>query len=214
MDALSLSFSRSILLALSAMSGETGEVGVKRLAELKGYLERRIRESQEEVEELRSYLEVVDSILAERSFRRAEVPPGLITSAESVPARKAEPSPPLELTPILTTNGVHIADIKVTGKTLQLVPDPKLKFEVNAPPMRAFLIGRVLEPMQAKDREFQRQGQLPPDQVMSYKLSEAENALKELVVENFGDDKRLLELKNSIRWTLRRMYERIQTRPQ
>lgn len=197
---------------------QSEEANLKRLAEMKAYLEKRISESQEEMTKLKSFLEVVDSLLVEKSFRRAEIPkpppppvtaPPLARPAPPpIPKVVARPPRPPEMAPLTTVEGVHLADLEIGDGDLRVVPDPAIRFDINSPPLRAFLIGRVLEPMQSKDREAARTGQLSPDRVLSYRLEQENNLLKELYVQNYGDERRLLELRNAIRWTLRRMYEK------
>lgn len=185
---------------------------IKRLAEMKAYLEKKISESERETERLKSFLQAVDSVLAEKSFRRVKLP----AQAESTPAPErpdAIERQAGEVWPITTPEGVHLADLKITESELMLLPDPSVKYEVTSPPLRAFLVARVLDPMHAKDEESAKAGQLSADRVLAYEITDDGGALKVLRVQNYGDQSRLTELRNAIRWTLRRMYEKtLQTR--
>jgi len=176
----------------------------KKLAEMKTFLERRIKQQEEEVDSLRSFLEVVDSLLAERSFRPVEIP-----SATQPPIRpQTATSGPSDSIPVMTTDGVPIAAISIDRDGMHVVPESKLKLDSNSPPLRAFLLGKVLDPMQTKDREAASSGAIPPENILSYDLEQEDGFLKAVHIRNCGDDRRLLELKNAIRWTLRRMYEK------
>jgi hypothetical protein len=178
----------------------------KKLAEMKTFLERKIKQQEEEVSSLRSFLEVVDSLLAERSFRRVEIKP----QAEP-PERKPEPpraQPTGDSLPIMTTEGARIASMTVRPDSLQVVPEASVHLDSNSPPLRSFLIAKVLEPMLGKDKEAATAGSLSPDNMLSYEVEQEEGRLKAIVIRNYGDDRRLLELKNAIRWTLRRMFEK------
>lgn len=153
---------------------------------------------------LRSFLEVVDSLLTERSFRRVEIKP---TSEAEVP--RTEPTPPApESIPIMTTEGVRIASMRVGKYSLEVVPEATVNLDSNSPPLRSFLVAKVLEPMLTKDKEAATAGSLPPDNMLTYDIEQEEGRLKAIVIRNYGDDRRLLELRNAIRWTLRRMYEK------
>lgn len=178
------------------------EERLRRLADLKAYLERKIRELEDEVLRLRSYLDAVDSSLAEKSFRKVEVPTA--TSPPTVQAAQGT-----QTVPINTVTGGHLADMLVDQDSIRILPDPKINFDVNSPPLKAFLLGRILEQMQAKDQEGARAGQLPPDKVLSYRIDQENNVMKEITIRNYRDDKRLFELKNAVRWTFRRMYEKL-----
>jgi len=187
------------------------EESVRRLAEVKAYLEKRMLEIQDEASKLKSLLEVVDASLAEKSFRKMEVPK---------PAAPATPMPQQEeglrqVVPLKTPEGVHLADSSETESDLIVTPAPGMKFDVSSPPLRAFLIGRVLEPMRSRDEASARAGEISPEQTLSYTFEQEGNLMKRLVVKNYGDERRLQELRNAIRWTLRRMYERtlVGTRP-
>ncbi len=180
----------------------------KRLAEMKSFLEHRLKQQEEEVASLRSFLEVIDSILAERSFRRVEVP----ASVKGENSRPLIPKAPSNSLAIMTVDGIRIASMTVDDGNLHLFPEPGLNLDADSPPLRAFLLGKVLDPMQAKDKEAAGAGELAPDKILSYDLEEEEGRLRAIHVQNYGDDRRLLELKNAIRWTLRRMYERSATK--
>jgi len=177
----------------------------KKLAEMKSFLERRIKEQEEEVNSYRTFLEVVDSLLAERSFRPVEIPP----TVAAPPPRASKPSQaPSDSIPIMTTDGVRIASMLVDKTSLQVTPEPDVNLDPNSPPLRSFLVGKVLEPMLVKDKEAASSGVLSPESILSYNVEQDGDRLKAIHVQNYGDDRRLLELKNAIRWTLRRMYEK------
>jgi len=175
----------------------------KKLAEMKSFLERRLKQQEEEVTYLRSFLEVVDSLLAERSFRPVDISPVTAVPKPQTAAKGASDS-----IPIMTTDGVRIASMMVEPNAIHVVPDAGVKLDSNSPPLRSFLVAKVLEPMQTKDKEAAAVGSLPPDNILTYNLEQGDDILKAVHIQNFGDDRRLLELKNAIRWTLRRMYEK------
>jgi hypothetical protein len=177
----------------------------KKLAEMKSFLERRIKQQEEEVTSLRSFLDVVDSLLAERSFRQVDITPKPTAVAPQV---TAVPRSGSDSVPILTTDGVRIASISADRQELHVVPEPDVKLDPESPPLRAFLVGKVLEPMQAKDRQAAGAGAIPPENILTYNLEQKDDQLQAIHIQNYGDDRRLLELKNAIRWTLRRMYEK------
>jgi hypothetical protein len=96
----------------------------------------------------------------------------------------------------------------VDKTSLQVTPEPDVNLDPNSPPLRSFLVGKVLEPMLVKDKEAASSGVLSPESILSYNVEQDGDRLKAIHVQNYGDDRRLLELKNAIRWTLRRMYEK------
>jgi hypothetical protein len=180
----------------------------KKLAEMKTFLERRLKQQEEEVTYLRSFIEVVDSLLAERSFKRVEINP----PAAAEPG--AEPKPvtrSADSVPVLTVDGVRIGSIQAEHGALHVTSEPTVSLDSNSPPLRSFLLAKVLEPMQSKDKEAAAAGTIPPDAILTYNVEQADGHLRAIHIQNYGDDRRLLELKNAIRWTLRRMYEKTAT---
>jgi len=180
---------------------------LKRLAEMKAYLEKKISEAERETERLRSFLQAIDSLLVEKSFKRVRIPADAhVMSPPGTPQEKEARAS--EVWPITTPEGVHLADLQIAESELTLLPDPSIGYDVASPPLRAFLIARVLDPMHMKDEESARAGQLGTDKVLAYDLVDDSGVLKSLRVRNYGDQRRLTELRNAIRWTVRRMHEK------
>ena len=153
---------------------------------------------------LRSFLEVVDTLLAERSFRTVDI---------NAPREIAQPAKLISRTspdsaPVLTVDGVRIGSMQVEQRDLHVTPESDVNLDSNSPPLRSFLLAKVLEPMQGKDKEAAAAGVLPPDNMLTYDVEQEDGRLTAIHIHNYGDDRRLLELKNAIRWTLRRMYEK------
>ena len=171
---------------------------------MKSFLERRIRQQEEEVSFLRSFIEVVDSLLVEKSFRPVEISP----QTERVEPAKATPKTSSDSIPVLTVDGVRIGSIQTEQGTLHVAPEPNVNLDSESPPLRSFLLAKVLEPMQAKDKEAAGSGVIQPERILTYDVKQENGRLTAIHIQNYGDDRRLLELKNAIRWTLRRMYEK------
>jgi hypothetical protein len=196
---------------VTALSKEV-DSDLKQLAEMKSYLEKKISDSERETERLRSFLKAVDSVLAEKSFRPVKI--SAVTETASAPEiRDGTEKQAGEVWPIATPEGVHLADLQITESELVLVPDTQVKYDVASAPLRAFLITRVLDPMHLKDDEAARSGHLSEAKILTYNVTDDGGILKSVRVFNYGDQTRLTELRNAIRWTVRRMYEKtLQTR--
>lgn len=175
------------------------EEKIKRLAELRRHLEKRIEEAKREVEGLETLLELVDMVLVKKGFRRPEVPKPFI----SPPSLKYETAVPLK-----TVAGELLATLYVGEGSLRVVMAEDKSFHVNTPPFTQFLIERVLSKMQEKDREAARVGRITPDKILSYSIVREGDVIREINVRNVGKE-RIRELKSSIRWTLEKMYEKM-----
>jgi len=193
--------------------GESDSQSTRKLAELKAFLEKKIKQNEEELTSLQSYLEVVDTLLAERSFKKVEIPVGRMEQVRKSAAGSTVPSLPGSSVPVTTNDGLRIASMVVEERRLQVIPEPNIRLDANSPPLRSFLIGKVLESMQVKDREAAASGAIQPEAILSFSVEVDQGTLKAIHVENYGDERRLLELKNAIRWTFRRMYEKVSAKP-
>jgi hypothetical protein len=192
---------------------ESGKEEVKRLAEIKMRLEKRIRKLEAELENYRAIMEIVNSNLAEKSFKKIETPiapPKLAPPSIPSPPR---PTPPVEyrqIVPLKTSTGTMLANMYISEDTIRVIPAEGIMLNINTPPFQAFLINRVLDPMQTRDRESAKTGEITPDEILSYKITQEGDVIQELVIRNYRDEKRLREIKTSLRWTLEKMFEKMQ----
>jgi len=177
---------------------------MKRIAELREHLEKRIEETKNEIESLEALLELVDMVLLEKGFKRPELP--------EPPVPKLETAPPgveyKTVVPLKTVTGVLLANLHVGEDSLRVVMAEDKDFHVSTPPFMQFLIERVLAKMQEKDREAARAGKITPDKILSYNVVRDGDVIRELIVRNVSKE-RVRELKSSIRWTLEKMYEKM-----
>ncbi|KPV64318.1 MAG: hypothetical protein AOA66_0278 [Candidatus Bathyarchaeota archaeon BA2] len=181
------------------------EEKIKKIAELRGLLEKRIEDIETELEGLRVLLGFVDDMLIEKGFKRAKIMKPVPTPAETVP----EP-PAMEYErsiPIKTVAGDLLADLYMEEDSMQIVLAEDKSFDVNTPPFTSFLVDRVLAKMQEKDREAASTGEITPDKIISYNIVRDGDLIREITIRNVRKE-RLRELKSSIRWTLEKMYEK------
>src|SRR5256712_14164004 len=113
---------------------ESSEASLKRLADLKAYLQKRLGEHEEEVKTLRSFMEVVDSLLAERSYKRMELPKQSGGQAVS-PLQQGQPGQSIR-----TMSGALWAPVKVHGNDLHVVRSENMRADVSSPPLESFLL--------------------------------------------------------------------------
>lgn len=206
---------------------------MRKLAELRGTLGKRVTELEAELNQLRLMLDFVNSALLERGFKKPEMPDvawpasaGPVPETEKLEAKRAEMAKMTPLSesalehehtrgiPIKTAFGDLLATLYVYEESMHLVLARDKDFTVGTPPFMAFLVEKVLARMQEKDRELVQAGEIPPDQILSYEIIKDGDVLRELTVKNMGAD-RSRELKSTMRWTLEKMFEKMkQTGPQ
>lgn len=190
------------------MSGEETEgEKVKKIAEFRTLLEKRIREMETELEGMRVLLEFVDTALLEKGFKRAEVgkpaPTPIPPKVTAPPVVEYEGSVPLKTAP-----GDLIANFYANEDSIRVVIAEDKDFNINTPPFMSFLVERVLAKMQEKDREAAGTGEISPDRILSYNIARDGDIIREITIQSIRPGM-LRELKSTIRWTLEKMYEKM-----
>ncbi len=199
----------------------TEEDKLRKLAEFRTLLEKRLKEIETEMEGLRVLLDFVSASLVEKGFKRAEMAkPARILPEEKVmpsiqPTAEPEEVQPLvpesqQAVPIKTATGEILANLYTDKDSMRVVVAEDKRFTVDIPPFMAFLVERVLAKMQEKDREAAESGEIAPDKILSYSIIRDGDLLQELTIRNIGPD-RARELKSTIRWTLEKMHEKMKT---
>ncbi len=201
------------------------EQRMRKMADLRAVLERRVNELQTELDQFKSMLEFVNSILLEKGFRKLEIkliPPQPAIAPEITVPSKQEPKPPEEAKPpliehaqaipIKTVTGDLLAELYTDDENMRVVLAKDKQFTADTPPFTAFLVQRVLAKMQEKDTESASQGEIPRERILSYEVVKDGDTIREINIANIGSD-RARELKSSIRWTLEKMYEKMKAAP-
>ena len=208
---------------LSDEDEERGEDRIRKMAELRMTVEKRVKELQVELDQLRTLLDFVNSTLLEKGFKKPEIKTGTpapvtqeLTPPQPSVSPETETAPtPVEhaqAIPIKTATGELLANLYTDDDSMRVVLAQEKQFTVDTPPFMAFLVERVLAKMQEKDRESASTGEIPPDKILSYEIVKDGVIVRELVVKNVGED-RGRELKSTIRWTLEKMYEKMKSAP-
>jgi hypothetical protein len=188
---------------------------LKKLADFRQRLEKRIGEISAELEGLLVLLEFVDATLLDKGFKRAEAEPSTPEPMPSAPSGSeplAKPVvPPVveyaSVVPLKAVTGDLLANLYSGKDSLRVILAEDKDFNVNTPPFQQFLVEKVFVKMQDKDRQAVASGELEPDRMFSFKVVQDGEILKEILVENVSED-RLRELKSTIRWTLEKMFEK------
>ena len=191
-------------MAKETMEGEK----VKKIAEFRTLLEKRVQEMKTELEGMQALLEFVNATLLEKGFKKAE-----IKKPTSTPIIPETPPPVMEYEesiPLKTVAGDLLANLQVAKDSMQVVPAEDKEFNINTPPFMSFLVERVLAKMQEKDREAAGTGEIAPDRIISYNIARDGDTIREITIRNI-ESERLRELKSTIRWTLEKMYEKMKT---
>ena len=188
------------------MTEEEEKEKIKKIAELRLLLEKRVEDMETELEGLRILLGFTDDTLLEKGFKRAEIVKPVSTRPKAIlPLRAIEYEKGI---PIKTVTGDVLANLHVEEDSMRVALAEDKSFDINTPPFTSFLVERVLAKMQEKDREAASTGEITPDKILSYNITRDGNLIREITIKNIGPE-RSRELKSAIRWTLEKMYEKM-----
>jgi hypothetical protein len=188
------------------MPEEAEKEKIKKIAELRALLQKRVRDMETELEGLRILLGLIDDTLLNEGFKRAEM-------VKPVPSPRKAVSQPQAIKherriPLKTVTGDLLADLYVGGDSMRVVLAEDKSFDVNTPPFTSFLVDRVLAKMKEKDREATSTGEITPDEILSYNINRDGELIREITIRNVRPE-RSRELKSAVRWTLEKMYEKM-----
>lgn len=196
---------------------------MKSLIAFKKRLEEQIEKLCSETKEVEATLEIVNTILLEKGFKRgdiSEVPVQAPVLKEVVlpkqepeqlnPSTKQQNTEAESVIPLKTMADEPLALMYFEKQTIHIMPDESKNFNFNTSPFSNFLIEKVFAKMQEKDKELVRLGQLATDKMFSYNIVREGDLIREIIIKNV-DDERLKELKSSVRWTLEKMFEKMKS---
>jgi hypothetical protein len=195
---------------------------IRNLVGFKKKLEDQVGKLESDLSDLKAMLEIVNSILLEKGFKRGDsisiaahtvttpppVPPKEPAEIEEESLQTHSSSEPESVIQLRTSNDESLAIVYVNDNSIHVLPDERKNFSVNTPPFSNFLVERVLTKMQQRDNELVRAGKLTTERMFTYTIVREGDLIREIVIKNV-DGERLRELKSSIRWTLEKMYEKM-----
>ncbi|MEM2143800.1 MAG: hypothetical protein QW279_00435 [Candidatus Jordarchaeaceae archaeon] len=150
---------------------------VETLADMKAYLEEKIEEIKEDLERFKKFLSIVDELLAQESFK---------TAAEVVEEKEKKKEGEEEVFQIVSKDGVLLGEMFISKDTISVKPNPDFEFNTKSPA---------------------KQKKLDEKKVFKFKVKAPDDILQEIVIKNYGDQKRVDELKNTVRWTLEKIHQ-------
>jgi hypothetical protein len=195
---------------------------MKGILAFKKKLEDQLEKLNAEAKDVQDTLDMVNQLLLDKGFRRGDIkevsaapasmPKEVVLPKPSVEAPKPALQPAIERDSVISLKTMADEPLAIIYFDKQLsmhvLPDESKNFRVKTPPFENFLVEKVFDKMQDKDKELVHSGQLSAAKAFNYNLVLEEDLIREIIVKNV-DDERLKELKSSIRWTLEKMYEKI-----
>jgi hypothetical protein len=179
----------------------SSEEETRKLLGIREDLEGRISRLQVELDDLRTAMAEIDKYIARQGFR------------QPTPVRVERPQPEeedlLDSVSVRSKDGTVLGHISVEEDEVFFTPREGMSFTTSIPPFQSFLVDRVLENMRATDEGRVTEGELSPEEVLTYEVSTEGDRIAGVKVRNYGGERRLREIQSSLRWTFDKMYEKL-----
>lgn len=176
------------------------EEETRKLLIIREGIEKRIEWLLSEVNDLRKAVDEIDKLIVRRGFRKP------IAESRLDSARTSEEGNAISLK---AKDGTLLGFLEVKDRDVFFKPVGDLIFIISTPPFQSFLLDRVLANMKSLDEERAIKGEINSEDGLSYDVSIDGERLLGLVVHNYGGERRLREIRSSLRWSLDKMYENI-----
>jgi hypothetical protein len=181
-------------------------VDVEHLADLRSYLEKRLRDLESKVELYKSYIRAVDSVLAKASFTVAADMLGKgepkVEHEVTVPEKAADTKGAQRIDLTSRDNRMKLGQISVHETSLVIVPAQNVRCPVDSGPFNTFFVKNILAGMKDKDEEQVKLGKMNDKEKINFKITKNnDDTLKEITISNYGDEKRFKRITQTIVWT-------------
>lgn len=187
------------------------EEEIKNAAETEHWINKRIFEMEEEISRLKGVLLMLDLILKKTSFQKAAdlLPTKKEKKIDVSHIKSTSSSEFTEIRPLTSSkNDLLLANMYISESSVAIVPVSDIVFKISTPPFNSFLVNRILEGMKSKDLESVSNGNLNEIEVLKYSIEDDNEVIKKIIISNYRDQSRLVELMNTFTWTFTRMLEK------
>jgi len=193
------------------------QIDTEHLADLKSYLERHLRDLESKVELYKAYIRAVDTVLASTSFKlAADLFKGSETKAEQRTNKHEEITETTRVRRVDLTsrdNRMKLGEMNASGTSVTIVPAQNVRCLVDSGAFNTFFVKNILAGMKDKDEEQVKLGKISDKEKISYRITKNDDGtLKDITISNYGDEKRLKRITQTITWTLEKTVQKQATR--
>lgn len=177
----------------------SSEEETRKLLKIRGDLEKRRARLQVEVDDLRMAIAEIDRSIVRQGFRQPISAPAGAKPSEEEGGRIS----------VKSKDGITLGFLRTEEKVIVFEPLTVLRFTTVIPPFQSFFVERVLDNMRSTDEGRANQGEIPPDEVLSYEVATEGDMITSITIRNYGGERRLMEIRSSLRWAFEKMYEKL-----
>jgi len=177
---------------------------IQMLLNIRTELGKEIDRLRDMIARLEQHIETLDAQIAKRSFTTADA--AIPARVESTPEPEGVEGEPQTI-PLLNKAGtLELGTIEIIDNSMRLIPAEHAIYDITRGAFARFFVERILGKFQQEDRHRVENGEIEWDDAFDFDVKSEDNILDEMIIRNFGDDARLKEIQNALRWALEKTY--------
>lgn len=180
----------------------SSEEEMRKLLKIREDLEKRTTRLKVEIEDLRKAIAEIDRNIVRQGFRQPmPAHTGKTPSENEGDGSKRS---------VKSKDGMTLGYLRAEEDVIIFEPILELGFTLEIPPFKSFFLERVLDNMRITDEGKVNQGELSPDDIISYEIDTEGIRIIGITIRNYGGERRLSEILSSMRWAFDKMYEKLE----
>lgn len=176
------------------------------LLNIRTELSKEIDRLKDMIARLEQHIEVLDAQIARTSFATADTILPTAARTTSPPDSVISPRESQSITLMNKAGDLELGTIEIVEQSLRVIPAERAIYDITRGAFARFFVERILGKYQQEDRHRVENGEIEWEEAFDFEVNADDNILDEMIIRNFGDDSRLKEIQNALRWALEKTY--------
>ncbi len=176
------------------------------LLNIRTELNKEIDRLKDMIARLEQHIEDLDTQIARSSFSTADTAMASAAQDSVPPEREVVGGEPQVITINNKAGDLELGTIEIIEKSMRIIPAEHAIYDITRGAFARFFVERILGKFQQEDRHRVENGEIEWDDAFDFDVNADENILDEMIIRNFGDESRLKEIQNALRWALEKTY--------
>ncbi|MGC8631323.1 MAG: hypothetical protein ACP5T2_02715 [Thermoprotei archaeon] len=184
------------------------------------WMKKRLEELENEILAIKAAISFIESASGQINNEQKNPPEKTIQTTEAEPPKKIDQKPvPQQMNNQVNAQPSEVPTTQITIGEKKVAAifqhDNEMKVDVlvplsqDTPPFKSFFVEKVLKDYEKKDKIREQEGQMQPNQILTYEIiNDENNNIKQIKIKNINDQRRIREIISTIRWTIARMIEK------
>ena len=155
---------------------------------------------------LEQHIESLDAQIARSSFSTADTAIAATSQAAPTKEREGVAGETQVITLMNKAGNLELGTIEIIEQSMRVIPAEHAIYDITRGAFARFFVERILGKFQQEDRHRVENGEIEWDDAFDFDVNAEDNILDEMIIRNFGDDARLKEIQNALRWALEKTY--------